>query len=313
MSMCLRRKFSFPKQTHPFCTGQTCAMHLLRNGAALVIHRFLFLRIVFWLALVIGIGAIGAASAQNLPNHADPSAREEAPDLSAVPAIRFITSTRFPPFNYQDENGLLAGFHVDLSAAICEVLAVSCTLQAWPWDQAADALADNQGDALIAGLSIDEENAARFDFSDIYLQLPGRFVTSVVAANGFDVATLSGRQVAVREGSAHETFMQRYLPNVELKTFETEIAALEAVKSGTIEAYFGDALRASFWLNDNLQCCSFAGDPYFNPKLFGEGFAIAVPAGRGPVRKAINFALSKLKRNGKLDELYLQWFPVSFY
>ena len=38
-------------------------------------------------------------------------------------------------------------------------------MQAWPWEQAARALEDNQGDALIAGLALTPENGELFDFS----------------------------------------------------------------------------------------------------------------------------------------------------
>jgi polar amino acid transport system substrate-binding protein len=72
-------------------------------------------------------------------------------------------------------------------------------------------------------------------------------------------------------------------------------------------------MRSSFWLNENLSCCGFAGEPYFRPALFGEGLSIAVPAGNDPIRHAIDWALIKLKDNGTLDELYLRWFPVGFY
>ena len=41
--------------------------------------------------------------------------------------------------------------------------------------------------------------------------------------------------------------------------------------------------------------------------------AAAVPAGHDAVRLAIDYALVKLKNEGTLDELYLRWFPVSFY
>lgn len=263
--------------------------------------------------LLAGLATAPAVLAQALPYHADPNAREEIPDLSNVPAIRFLTSTGFPPFNYRDENGRLVGFHLDLAAAICEFIGVTCTVQAWPWEQAADALADNQGDALIAGLAIDATTGRRFDFSDIYMMLPGRFVTTQLNARLFDETQLEGKTIAVRDGSAHETFMRRYMPDVNLRAMESEILALEAVRIGAVDAYFGDAMRASFWLNDNLDCCSFAGEAYFNSTLFGEGFAIATPAGKPGVRRAINYALSRLKRNGKLDELYLQWFPISFY
>ncbi|MDB5560944.1 MAG: Bacterial extracellular solute-binding protein family 3 [Hyphomicrobiales bacterium] len=257
-------------------------------------------------------GWAGQGLAQALPNHVDPSAREIVPNVVPLPAIRFLTTADFPPFNYRDASGQLIGFNIDLAKSICTQLAIACTVQAWPWEQAGKALADNQGDALIAGLSITPENGQLFDFSSIYLALPGRFVTKAADAKGFDPAK-QGKTIAVRKGTTHVEFLKRYLPTAKLVEFNTEIEALDAVKQGSAQAYFGDAMRASFWLNDNAGCCAFAGDPYFRPDLFGDGLAIAVPAGHDAVRDAIDAALVRLKRDGVMDELYLRWFPVSFY
>ncbi|MGN6101400.1 MAG: transporter substrate-binding domain-containing protein [Devosia sp.] len=253
------------------------------------------------------------AFGQALPYYVDPSARDVAPDLSAVPSIRFLTTADFPPFNYRDRTGALVGFNVDLAKAICSTLKIACTIQAWPWDQVGKALADNQGDALIAGLALTPENGAQFDFSDIYLGLPARFVTQLPAARGFDPSKLAGKTVAVRKGTAHEEFVRRYLPQVKIAEYATEADALAAVKAGKADAFFGDGMRASFWLNDNQGCCGFAGQAYFRPDLFGAGMAIAVEPGHEAVRDVINAALVRLKRDGKLDELYLRWFPVAFY
>lgn len=253
------------------------------------------------------------ALAQALPYHVDPGGREVIPNLAAVPTIRFLTTADFPPFNFRDEKGELVGFNVDLARAICADLGIACTVQAWPWEQAAKALEDNQGDALIAGLAITPENGTLFDFSSIYLMLPGRFVTPVAAAGDFDPLALAGKRVAVRRGSTHAEFMRRYLPESTPVEFDSEIAALDAVQAGAADAYFGDALRASFWLNTHVGCCDFAGEPYFRPDLFGEGLAIALPAGHDTVRQAIDYGLNRLKRSGVYDELYLRWFPVSFY
>ena len=266
--------------------------------------------------LILGLAAVLAAApafAQALPYHADPSAREILPSATAVPAIRFLTTADFPPFNFRDAGGELIGFNVDLAKRICAEVNVACTIQAWPWEQATNALTDNQGDALIAGLDMTAENGTLFDFSSIYLALPGRFVTRAADVDAFDPVALDGKTVAVRSGSNHEAFMQRYLPTVTLSGFDSELEALAAVKDGQADAFFGDAMRASFWLNENLDCCGFAGEPYFRPSLFGEGLAIAVPAGHDAVRHAIDWALVRLKDNGVLDELYLRWFPVGFY
>lgn len=265
------------------------------------------------LALALLLLMPAAVLAQALPYHADPSAREIVPNLSVVPTIRFLTTADFPPFNFRDEKGELVGFNVDLARALCADLSIACTVQAWPWEQAAKALEDNQGDALIAGLAMTPETGALFDFSSLYLMLPGRFVTPVAAAKGFDPASLGGKRVAVRRGSAHAEFMRRYLADARLVEFDTEPAALDALKQGAADAYFGDALRASFWLNDNVGCCDFAGEPYFRPDLFGDGLSIAVPAGHDAVRQALDYGLGRLKRSGVYDELYLRWFPVSFY
>ena len=253
------------------------------------------------------------AFAQPLPYHADPSAREMTPTIAPVAAIRFLTTADFPPFNYRDSTGELIGFNVDLARRICNEVNVACTIQAWPWEQAATALSDSQGDALIAGLEMTPENGKLFDFSATYLALPGRFVTRAADIGGFDAGKLAGKTIAVRAGSAHQAFMQRYLPDAKLTEFPTEIEALAAVEDNAADAFFGDAMRASFWLNDNLACCGFAGEPYFRPALFGQGLSIATPAGSDAVRHAIDWALIKLKENGALDELYLRWFPVGFY
>ncbi|SEQ53280.1 amino acid ABC transporter substrate-binding protein, PAAT family [Devosia sp. YR412] len=253
------------------------------------------------------------AFAQTLPYHADPSAREILPGSNAVPAIRFLTTADFPPFNFRDSSGELIGFNVDLAKRICAEVNVACTIQAWPWEQAANALGDNQGDALIAGLAMSDETGATFDFSSTYLALPGRFVTRAGDIGLFDANSLGGKMVAVRAGSTHESFLKRYLPEASLLPFDIEADALVAVRDGKADSFFGDAMRASFWLNDNLDCCGFAGEAYFRPQLFGEGLAVAVPAGKDAVRHAIDWALVRLKDNGALDELYLRWFPVGFY
>jgi polar amino acid transport system substrate-binding protein len=264
------------------------------------------------IAMVLAFLATPALT-QSLPHHSDPTAREVLPSLNAVPAIRFLTTADFPPFNFRDAGGELIGFNVDLAKRICAEVNVACTIQAWPWEQAANALADNQGDALIAGLAMSEEAGAQFDFSATYLALPGRFVARAADIGTFDANTLAGKSVAVRSGSTHETFLTRYLPEATIVRFDSEIDALVALRENVADVFFGDAMRASFWLNENLSCCGFAGEPYFRPHLFGEGLAVAVPAGNDAVRHAIDWALIKLQDNGALDELYLRWFPVGYY
>ncbi len=251
--------------------------------------------------------------AQTIPNHNDPSAHKDALDLSLVPSIRLLTSNDFPPFNFKDPTGELIGFNIDLAEAICSEIDADCTMQSWPWAQLKKALADGQGDAIAAGVSIDANNAQLMSFSQSYLQLPGRFVAhqnSDVGAS-FDPHSLSG-PVGVRRDSAHHSFLKAHFPNLTPISYDSDLDVLVGVAQGALEFAFVDGMRASFWLNQN-DCCMFIGGPYFDAQYFGEGLAIGVAMDKQNTLRAINIALRRLAENGKRDELFFKWFPLSFY
>ncbi|MGJ8529412.1 MAG: transporter substrate-binding domain-containing protein [Maritalea sp.] len=253
------------------------------------------------------------ANAQSLPKHVDPSAFEDVLDLSLVPSIRFLTTSDFPPFNYRGADGEVVGFNVELAEALCKEIGAECTLQSWPWDQVGNALVDGQGDAIIAGLGVSEVNAAKFEFSKTYLALPGRFVVKAGTQDevGFDPHQLKGA-IGVQRGSAHHAFLKKHFSSQTILPLAGEFEVLDGLRIGTIDIAFVDGMRASFWLNQN-QCCVFIGGPYFSVEDFGAGLAIAVNPNAVNVRRAIDIGLTRLSKSGKLDELYLKWFPVGFY
>lgn len=223
-----------------------------------------------YFALVVTMIAFSCvcALAQTVPNHNDPFAHKDALDLSLVPSVRFLTSSDFPPFNFKDSAGELIGFNVDMAEAICAQIDADCTIQSWPWAQLSKALIDGQGDAIIAGISIDANNAQTMNFSQSYLQLPGRFVAhqnSDVGAT-FDPHVLSG-VVGVRRSSAHHKFISAHFSNLTPVTYDSDLEVLQGVEQGALEYAFVDGMRASFWLNQK-DCCMFVGGPYFSAEFF---------------------------------------------
>lgn len=275
-------------------------------------HLFHFARAsLFGGAIFVQLVSLGLA--QTLPNHFDPSAYDDTLDMSLVPSIRFLTSPDFPPFNFKEASGDVVGYNVELAQALCAELEVDCTLQSWPWAQLPKALEEGQGDAIIAGLSIDAENGRLFGFSQSYLQLPARFVGRKErgALAEFNPHKLSG-VVGVRRNSSHHEYLIRYFSNVVALPFDSELDVLKGVDAGTIDLGFVDGMRASFWLNQN-ECCDFAGAAYFSVEHFGAGLGIAVSKDKNNTLRAINMGLRRLAVSGKLDELYLKWFPIGFY
>jgi polar amino acid transport system substrate-binding protein len=254
------------------------------------------------------------SSAPALPNFWDPRSRPEKP-AGDLGNIRFLTSGDFPPFNFLDSSGRLTGFNVDLARAICEELKATCTIQMRPFEDLVSALTDRRGDAVIAGLAYPPELRAKVDISSVYLTAPGRFI----APNGTSlIATpegLAGRWISVVSGSAHEAFMLDHFDGARLVAYPNEASARNALRDGTVDVHFGDAIGLAFWLAGEAshRCCRFLGDPYLESAYFGDGFRIAVAKGNRKLRQALDYALPRLAESGMLSELYLRYFPIGYY
>jgi polar amino acid transport system substrate-binding protein len=251
-----------------------------------------------------------------VPNFWDPKARATRPPPGAVGAIRFVTTDDFPPFNFLDASGRLTGFNVDLARAVCDKLSVPCTIQARPWSDLVDSVAEGRADAEIGGIAITPLTRQRLGFSDVYLRIPARFAARRDTTDlEVSAAGLRNRTVAVVANSAQEAYLRNFFPNSRISTFPSVEEAEAALKKGSVELYFGDALQLSFWLASEAagDCCAFAGGPYLESKFFGLGLAIGVGAQATDLRHAINTALETVYSSGTYAELYLRYFPEGFF
>lgn len=250
-----------------------------------------------------------------IPNYWDPRQRPERPDLANLRVIRFLTEDDYPPLNFAAEDGKLAGFNVDLARAICDVLRLACTIQARRWDSLLESLKEGRGDAVIASLRITPSLRAQFGFSQAYLKTPARFAAKSALRLDPGAASLAGRSVAVVAASAHEAYLRAFFPAARLKPFETLEAAQRALRAGEVDLLFADGLTLSLWLNgeEGAACCAFVGGPYTESRFFGEGVGIATRPDDVLLRRALDYALYRVAEKGSFAEIYLRYFPISFY
>lgn len=248
----------------------------------------------------------------------DAKERLPKPDLSALPRLRFLTTTDFPPFNFLDGAGKLSGFHIDLARAICAELGIAdkCQIQALPWRELEAALEKGEGEAIIAGIAATPQSRQTYAFSRSYLQFPARFITpknKAFAEPVFD--RLRSKRVGVIAGSAHERMLRDYFNTVQIVSFDGPEALYSDLKAGKIDAAFGDGMRFAFWLggSDAAGCCRFAGGPYLAPEYLGTGMAIATRADNPALAEALDYALQEISMKGTFAEFYLRYFPVSFF
>ena len=103
------------------------------------------------IVFLLGLGAWLAAPEPRAYAQA-PAERPEVGDREPPRrvAIRFLTESDFPPFNYLDEDNVLTGFNVDIARAVCLELAAACDIRARPWAELLQALRKGEADAVIA-------------------------------------------------------------------------------------------------------------------------------------------------------------------
>ncbi|WP_136659871.1 transporter substrate-binding domain-containing protein [Nitratireductor sp. XY-223] len=278
-----------------------------------------------WLALLAALLVFPAAAQQSgeaqtatYPNYWDPRERVEVPDLSARNRIRFLTTHDFPPFNFLDQQEHVSGFHVDLAREICAELNIAqkCQIQVLPWSELSTAIAGGQGDALIAGVAINVLSRDDYIFTRPFLKFPARFVRADrVEIDGEDASALAGRRVGVMAGSAHAAMLRAYFPDIQPVTYQRDEWMFDGLKTGEVDAVFGDGVQLSFWLISNSanECCSYFDGPYFAPAFLGEGLAIAVRRDSPDLADAFDHAIHAISKDGRMRELYLRYFPNGLY
>lgn len=273
---------------------------------------------ILLLLLAASFAGQAAAAEPAIPNYWDDKERLPKPDLSSVERVRFLTTIDFPPFNFLDPEGRLTGFHVELARAICRELEIvsRCQIQGLPWDELDAAMDSGDGEALITGTAINAASRERYIFSRPYLRFPARFVVPRASTLGEPMhKALTERRIGVLAGSAHETMLRNYFPAAKPVTYSRLDWLYGDLRDGKLDGAFGDGMRLSFWLagSGSTNCCRFVGGPYIAPEFLGAGLAIAVRHDDAILAQAFDYALREINVKGTFAELYLKYFPVSFY
>lgn len=231
-------------------------------------------------------------------------------------AIRFLTDSDYPPFNYLDADGTLTGFNVDIARSVCLELAAACDIQVRPWTDMLIALKKGEADAVIASHAVTPRVIAEFGITDRYYHTPARFAGKrggagiAATPDGFD-----GKRIAVAKGTAHEAYIRQFFTLSALQVYETVELARDALVTGTADYLFDDGIGLVFWLNGTASkaCCEFKGGPFFEPKYFGDGVGITVGKADTQLQGLINAALKKVRESGRYEELILKYFPLRAY
>ncbi len=272
------------------------------------------LRLTLALSALLLMASLAGAQGVAIPNFWDSRAQLDRPDLPASRTIRFLVDDDFPPLHFPGLAGNPTGLSVELARAACERLGLTCTIQVRRFDTLLDALIERQGDVVAAAIPITADLRSRFAVTGPYFKIPARFaVRKERNQPAPEAKALQGKTIGIVGGTAHEAFAKAFMPGSTLKPYPELAAAQAALKAGEIDYLFADGLGLALWIGGEEAggCCDFSGGPYLESRFFGEGIGFITRTEDENLRRALDFALQQLWKEGKYAELYLRFFPVS--
>lgn len=129
------------------------------------------------------------------------------------------------------------------------------------------------------------------------------------------LVSLSGRTVSVELGTTNAAFLEKenqrlsaqHKAQISIQTFPKDTDAATALKTGRVQAYFGDSPVVAWYITQDKSSFAFAGQP-INPIPVG----IAVRRNDPQLRTAVQKAIRIMYRNHSMTRILAKWHMTAF-
>ncbi|WP_295535988.1 transporter substrate-binding domain-containing protein [uncultured Thioclava sp.] len=215
--------------------------------------------------------------------------------VAAAETVRMGTEGAYPPYNFIDDNGQVAGFERELGDKLCEMEGLTCTWVTNDWDSIIPNLLSGNYDTIMAGMSITDERKKSIDFTQAYYPPAASAYLSMTP----DV-DLKGGVVAAQTGTIQAAHVAE--TGATLAEYATLDDTIAAVKNGEADAVFADkdALKP-FAGTDGFQ---FVGKDV----ALGDGIGIGLRKSDTALKDKFNDGITKMKADGSLNKLLVKYF-----
>jgi polar amino acid transport system substrate-binding protein len=172
------------------------------------------------------------------------------------------------------------------------------------------ALLAKKCDAVISGMNDTPEREKQVAFVD-YLKVGQSFmVKSGNPANITGIASLAGKAASVETGTTNKDFLDAQSKKLQAQgkkaikvvTFPKDTDAANALKTGKVDAYFGDAPVVAFYIEKDPSSFSIGGTPV-NPISIG----IAIRKSDTELQSAVTQAVRAAYADGTMDKILTRW------
>ena len=211
----------------------------------------------------------------------------------------------YPPYGFLDENGEPAGYNVELTRAIAEVMGLDVEIRLGPWGEIREALEAGEIDA-IHGMFYSEERDEVVDFS-----LPHTIVYHAIFARRGAPAIeseeeLCGQEIIVMRGDIMHDHVLGHGLSDDPVLVETQADALRLLASGEHDCALVAKLPGLYWVRE----LKLSNVVTVGPPVRPSEYCYAVREGDAALLARFSEGLDILEETGRYHEIYDEWLGV---
>lgn len=259
------------------------------------------------LAAACGGGGSSGAAAAGATSQAAAAAEIQPPsDIASAGKLIFCSDITYPPEEFY-QGSTAAGSDIDIGKDIARRMGVTAQFDNTGFDGIIAALLSNKCDAIISGMNNTPERAKQVDFVD-YLSVGQSLMVQKGNPEGIEsLQDLAGKTVSVEVGTTNKGFLDEQNKKlsgekIDIVSFPKDTDAANALKTGKVDAYFGDSPVVAYYIEQDPGSFAFGGSP-INPIPVG----VAVRKNAGDLKSAISQAIDAMYADGTMTTILDQW------
>ena len=213
------------------------------------------------------------------------------------------TNATFPPYEFVDDNGEIAGIDAEIAQAIADKLDMELEINDMEFESLITACAGGSVDMVLAGMTVSDERKESVNFSESY----ATGVQVIIVKEDSEIATvddLDGKTIGTQTGTTGDIYCTDDYGQDLVKQYASGALAVEALKNGQVDCVVIDNEPAKNFVKAN------EGLKILDTEYVTEDYAIAIAKDNDELLKKVNDALAELKADGTIDKIINKYIPA---
>lgn len=229
--------------------------------------------------------------------------------IKSAGSLAYCSDITYPPEEFY-EGTKPVGSDIEIGAEIARRMGVKAQFDNTGFDGIIPALLGKKCDLIISGMNDTADRRKQVAFVD-YIKVGQSFmVKKGNPENITGIASLAGKSASVEVGTTNKDYLDQQSKKlkaqgkkgIDVVTFPKDTDAANALKTGKVDAYFGDAPVVAYYIEKDPSSFTFGGSP-INPIPVG----IAIRKSDTDLQAAVKQAVDAMYADGSMAKILKKW------